>query len=436
MEALRTLTTTGAGDSDLDTLDNWADKLAAEGIWLDGELPVTVPVGGGTPTVTDLRNVLAHYLGLVTVKYKLGEEFNPYDGVDGVVLRHVHRLMSRREVYNDFVGVAQTAGDKTFRVRLFLTPNRAKAKGARRFIGWTQGRTFEFSIKESDAFDATGGLALTRTAGAQARWRIIPAYRVGPDQFSHLPFYREVNRAAQDVTGPDGKTLAMWDDNAAFASTVIGKYSLRIGTAELVKQLEPRYADEDFARELGADGAGGDITDEVTILYAADPYDDERELLTGPLYLKLVNQDVASILARFLYFPTVSEVEALAITRAAVDEAREDLSAQLTDPPDNPNKNGSQATASIEFVRKDDARFSTEAGIMGSKESGAVTVFVPQSAVAVAGALRAADAAGSEALVRRKQKMTLLRIPGVTATSGRGRGNLRNVARSAFGGLF
>jgi hypothetical protein len=432
MEVLRTLNTQGAGDSDLDTLDNWPE-MPAEGIFLDGDLPIVVPGGGGTPTAIDLRNLLASFLGLVSIKYKLGQEFAPYDGVGGDILRNVHRFMTHREVYNDFVGVAQVAGAKTLHVRLFLTPNRQKAKGQRRFIGYTQGRTFEVSIKEADAMQVAGGMAFTRGAG-NATWRIMPAYRVGPDQFSHLPFYREVNRAAQDVSGPDGKVLAVWDDNAPFATTVIGKYRLRLGEHELVRLVEPKYLDEDYARELGSEGA--DITDEVTLFYAADPFDDERELVTGAPYIKLVNQDVASILARFLYFPTITESEALTITSAAVEAAKADLNAQLPEPPSDPRKNGHMAVAPIEFVRRDDARFSTEPGLMASKQSGAVVPFVPKAALSMAAALKQADSSGSEALIRRAQKLRSLRVPGVTTTSGKGAGNLRNAVRTAFGSLF
>jgi hypothetical protein len=430
MEVLRILNTTGAGDADQDTLDNWAE-LPAEGVWLDGELPVTVPGGGGTPNVTDLRNLLAAFLSDFTLKYKLGQEYIPLDSIDGTVLRNIHRLMTHKEVVNDFVSVAQTAGAKTFHVRLFITPNRQKAKGARRFIGWTQGRTIEVSIKEA-AFDTTGGIAFTRTPGANASWRIMPAYRVGPDQFTHLPHYREVNRAAQDVTGPDGKHLAIWDDNAAFSATAIGKYRLQLGAHELVRLVEPKYVDEDYARELGADGA--DITDEVTLFYAADPFDDEAELVTGRPHVKLIAQDVASILARFVYFPTVSENEALVIAEAAAIESGDDLNATLPEPPADASKNGHQSVAPIEFVRRTDARFATVPGLMASKGSRTVTPFIPKAAVAMASALKSTDGTGG--LLRRHQKLTLLRVPGVTNSLGKGVGNLRASGRSAFGGLF
>lgn len=431
MEILRTLNTNGAGDSDLDQLDNWPD-MSAEGIWLDGELPVTVGTGG-TPAVSDLRNVLDYFLGLVSVKYKLGSEFAPYDGVSGSILRNIHRLMTLKEVFNDFVGVVQTTGAKTFRVRLYLTPNRQQARsGKRRLIGPTQGRTFEVSIKEGDALTA-GALNLSRTAAANAVWRIVPEYAVGPDKFSHLPFYREVNRAALDVSGPDGKHLAVWDDNAAFGSTAIGKYRLKLGEHELVRLVEPKYVDQEYARNI--DAGGSDVTDEVTLFYAADPFADERELVTGAPYIKLVNQDVATILARFLYFPSISAADALSIVGAAAVESGDDINAQVDEPADDPHKNGHAAVSPIEFVRRTDARFSTEAGLMASKDARTVTPFVPPSAVAMAHALKGASGSG-EAMARRVQKLRLLRIPGVTTTSGKGVGTIRNAARSAFSSLF
>jgi hypothetical protein len=347
--------------------------------------------------------------------------------VKGSKLRHAHRMMTLKEVWNDFVGVAQTGGAKTFRARLFLTPNRQKSRGRRRFIGATQGATFAIEIEEA-ATIAAGALNLSRTAAGKFVMRVVPAYRVGPDQFSHLPFYRETNRDALDLTGPDGKMLMVWDDNAAFAATQIGKYSLSIGDDELFHQVEPRYVDEEYARMI--DAGGSDATDEVTALYAADPFAPEEELPTGPVNLQLVNQDVPTLKGRFLYLPTVDEAQATQIATEAAALRGEAVNATLPAPASDATTNGSQSVAPIEFIARADARFDSEPGIMATV-GGTAKVFVPQTTQAIANGI------GSKPLVARLQKLTGLRIPGMTSSSGKGRrGAARSVVRAVFASHF
>lgn len=425
MQVLKTLQTNSFGDSDVALLDNWPRGLPAEGLWVDVAMPVAVATPG-TPTAADLRAVLDAFLGVFSLSYGREKQFKPYIGVKGSKLRHAHRAMTMGEVFNDFVGVAQTAGNKTFRARLFLTPNRQKAKGKRRLIGWTQGGTIEVKIEEAAALVA-GALGLTRNGAEACVVRIVPAYRVGPDGFSHLPFYREINRDALDLTGPDGQTIAFWDDNAAFAATAITKYSLRIGDTELIRQVEPKYVDQDYSRLV--DAGGSDFTDEVTLLHVADPYADEREIPTGVPYLTLVNQDVATIKGRFLYLPPYDDSEVTAIVTEAAALRGEAINAVLPEPTTNPSNNGSQSVAPIEFIPRRDARFDTEPGIRADVNGGA-QVFVPAHVPAVARGLPAP-------MIQRYQKVTSLRVPGATSSTGDGRrGTIRDTIRRVFGGLL
>lgn len=431
MERLRQLVTTGAGDSDNDRLNNWRDGMAAEGIWLDLDMPVTVGGGGGTPVAADLVAALDNFLGVVDVSYKLGTEFRPYQGASGAVLRHAHRVMTLREVWNDFVGIAAAGapGAHVWHARVYLTPHRQKAEGRRRLIGPTQGKTFEFRVEEASGAFAGAVLALTRTAAVNANCRIVPAYVAGPDEFSHLPHYREINRNALDVEGPDGTTLAFWDDNAAGGGTAITKYTLRVGDRELVHQLEPTYVMEQYAKNI--DAGGSNFVDTVTPLYMADPMDDEREVPAGPVRFAMVAQDVATIMGRFLYWPPIDEKAAHAIVQAAAVTAGQDVNAQLPEPGDEPEKNGAQATQSLRFVRPGDHRYESEAGLLATRD-GQVTPYVPRAKQAVGEQLKSIN----PALLRRHQKLIGLRIPGGTGTHGKGQGTTRASVRSVFGHLF
>jgi hypothetical protein len=426
-EILRVINTTGAGDTRSDRLNNWPKGLAADGIWLDCTAPVVL-AAPGSPTTADLINVINYFLSLVNVKYRLGAEFQPYMGITGNQLRNVHRLMTMREVFNDFVGVAKLAVAQNFNFRVYMTPNRQKSPSKRRTIGWTQGQTFEVEVTEGAVALVPGALGITRGVG-NFTVRVVPNYKAGPNHFSHLPHYRQVNRAALDVGGPDGTMLAVWDDNAPFATTVIGKHSVRIGDRELVRQVEPRYGDEEYAKNLDAGGA--DITDEVTLFYAADPFADERELPAGAAFVKMVNQDVASLLCRFVYFPTVGENEAREVAIAAADAEGTEVSAQLPEPSPSPEFNGSQATAPLELVTRADARFENKPGIIASKL--AATTYVPASAVSTAGGVKGLAGANG---VRSFQKRLGLLVPGATLTSGKGKGGVRDAIRGAFSRFF
>lgn len=432
MEILRTLVTTGDGDSDNDRLNNWPSRMPAEGIWADVDMPVTVGGAGGVPAIADLVSALNHFLGIFNLTYKLGTEFRPYQGASGSHLRTVHRVMTLREVWNDCVGVAGQGapGAHIWRARVYLTPHRQKAEGRRRLIGWTQGKTIEVTTQEQAGAFVAPVLVLSRTAGVNFNLRIIPAYVKGEDQFSHLPFYREVNRSALDVEGPDGTTLAFYDDNAPAATTAITNHSIKVGETELVRQVTPTLVREQYAKNI--DAGGSNIDDTNTPLYMADPFDDERDLPAGPISFKMVAQDVATVMGRFIYWPTISEQDAHALVKAAAMESRSDVSGQLPDPGDDPGKNGAQASASIIFRRRDDQRFTSELGLVSDRDGTEVAPFVPREKQLAGETMKGVN----PALLRRFQKLQELKMPGATRTNGKGYGTLRESIRGVFGHLF
>lgn len=424
MQILRTLQTAGAGDGDVVMLDNWPRDHAADGFWLDLEMPVVLGAPG-SPTTSDLKNLLDYFLGEFSIKYGMEGQYKPLIAVLGSKLRNLHRLMTHREVFNDFVGVAKLAVAQTFRARLYITPNRQKARGRKRVIGFSQGRTMEFEVKEAAALVA-GALAITRGAGPFVL-RIVPAWRPGAgDGFSHLPHYREINRDALDLLGPDGKTLAFWDDNAAFSATAIGKHTVKVGARSIVTLVEPKYVDENYAREI--DQGGSDITDEVTLLHYADPFAPEEEIPTGPVLLELVNQDVATIKGRFVYLPSIGPGEAHKIVDEAAQIRGGDVAGTLPAPTNQPGLNGDAATAPIEFVGGTDGRFNAVPAIRSV--AGQVAPFIPGQAVAAGRGL-------GGALARVHQKLVSLRVPGQTDTLGRGvRGPGRDAIRASFRSMF
>lgn len=425
MQLLRTLRTADAGDSDDDLLDNWPKGQAAVALDLDLDLPVTVgKVGGYTPTAADLAAILKYFLGVVSLSYGAKAQHKPYQGISGDKLRRFERIMSQAEVYNDFVGVAQTAAAHVLHARVRLHVNRKLAKGVRRFIGWTQGRTIKLDIREGAAFPAQGAALLSRTAGVDFVCRVMPVYRIGPDQFTHFPYYREVNRAAQDATLPDGRPLAVWDDNAAADATAIGKFSLFIGEAQLHRQLEPKYVTRDFRGRI--DAGGSDFTDEVTPLYVADPFEDEVKLPVGVPNVQLLAQDVATIQARWFGFPVVNESDAATIVAEAAEARGETVTGTIPVVPSNPDDNGHVSVSPIEMVGAQSMRSGLVPGLMADRD-GTVSVHVPEHAQAVA------KAAGNKSLAARVEKVNALAIPGTHSTNGASvGGKARTVVRGMF----
>lgn len=429
MEVLRTLQTQVANDTDTQQLDNWARGLPADGLYVQAEMPVTVGTAG-TPALSDLKNLLDYFMARFSLSYGDARQYKPYQAVPGHILRNIHRLMTASEVWSDFVGVAQTTGAKTFRARLFVTPQRQKSESsgaAPRRIGWTQGRLIEVKNDEGAALTA-GALNLSRTAGSPCLIKIIPRYAVGDDAWSHFPHYREVNRNALDLQGPDGLMLAFWDDNAAFASTALGKYSLRLGDIDIIRLMEPSFFYVDYARLL--DVGAPNISDEETLLWAADPFAPDEQLVPGAPYFKLVTQDVAQLKGRFLYYPAVSGDEAKAVVQQVAMARNENVVATLPEPPNNPANNGVAASAPLRIVPQSDERYEGATGVRAGPNLVA-DVHVPAKVTGQARALASISAAEQ----RKYAKQVSLRVPGATQSNGRGHTNdLRRKVREQTGG--
>jgi hypothetical protein len=414
--------TSEAGDSDDALTDNWPKGQAARAVDLDCDWPVTVgKVGGYTPVAADLAALADYFLNVFSLAYGDKAQHKPYEAVTGNKLRRFLRIMEGVEVYNDFVGVAKAQAAHVLHCRIRLAINRKWAKGLKRVIGSTQGRTLKFDVREGNAFPAQGAALLSRTAGVDAVIRVIPVYTKGGDKFAHFPFYREVNRAAQDVTFPDGTPYAIWDDNAKADNTAIAKYDLRIGEQHLHRLLEPTYPTRDFRENL--DAGGSDFTDEVTPFYVADPFEDLKKLPTGVPNVQLVAQDVAMVMGRCLYQPPIGD-EASSIVAEAAAARKEVVTGRTVNAPTDPEDNGSAATADIEFIGAADGRAATVSGLRADRD-GNVAVFVPEAIQSLG---RAAPSMAASV-----EKVAALSTPGTHGTNGR---SLGNVARSRIRGVF
>jgi len=427
MKLLRTMNTNAGGDSDEALLDNWPKGQAAVALDLDIDMPVTVgQVGGHTFTAADLLALVSYFLAVFTLSYGEKAHHQPYIGINGGKLRRFQSEMLQTECQNDFVGVLKAAAPQILKVRIRLAVNRKLAKGLKRFIGWTQGRTIKLETREGAAntFPAQGAAVLSRTVGVNCVIRVIPVYAKAGDIFSHFPHYREVNRAAQDASLPDGKPLVVWDDNAAADATAIGNYTMKVGAETFHLLLPPRYIAEDFRHAI--DAGGSDFTDEVTPLFVAPFFEDERKLPTGILNIQMAAQDVAVLQARALYFPTIKDTEASTITAEAAEARNETVVATIANPANEQSDNGHTATAAIEFIGAGDPRQAVTSGLIADVK-GNVTVHVPAHVAAMAAGAK------NDAIVARLEKVTALAVPGSTATSG---ASNQNTVRALVRGKF
>lgn len=441
MEILRTLNLTQAGDAKEAVLDNWARDMDADGIVFDLEMPVTVGAVGGTPAVADLVAALKYFLGTVNLYYGANQQYRPLEGADGVDLRRWHRGANLNEVPNDFVGVAAKGapGAQVWKARVVYALRHPTMRGRQKRVGWVQGRSVYVKVQEANAIAGaviTGGI--TRTGGATAKVALKPLYRVNAGKrspWSPFPTFRRIVKAELDLLGPDGLTLLCYDENAAYAATALTKYSLRIGDRELIRQVTPETVYDEWGRTI--DAGGSDLSDDVTLVYAADPYGDIEEAPHGQVYLKLVTQDVASLKLGFWHYPDIGESESKDAAVTTATRLNQPVLGSVPEVKDTADY-GAPSTQPIEFVGPGDARFAKGAGVIATPD-GETMLSIPPYEVETAGAIIGATPAPSRPLMAKLlQKRTAMRVPGAIRTSGKGRGGAlgRQGIRGVFGRFF
>jgi hypothetical protein len=423
MELLKTLNIANPSTGGNQVLDNWQQNKSADALVLDCAFPVTVGTGG-TPTVADLVNLVTYFLGTVNLRYGPSQQYAAFEGITGADLRDLSRVLTQRELWNDFVGVAQTTGAKTWNARIylptFLERSQTNIRRKRR-IGSAQGRTVKWEITEGAALTA-GALNLTRTALANATYNMRVQYRLGgaKQTWCPIPAFRKLDLPQRDITGPDGLMLAVMDANAAAASTAIQKGSVFIGGNEVVRQAEPRYASAAYSRQLDAGSA--DVTDTYTMLYAVDPCSDFDAAQPGAARVALVNQDVTTLKLRYVFLPDIGAGDEL-MTGIRTVAASLGTPVNATLPKNDGAENGQQAVSPVEFYDPTDARYHDTSGIIATP-GGQLSLYVAEADKrAAAGFVAAAPAASKDMVSKHVRKAVKLKVPGALDTSGNGRGS-------------
>lgn len=433
MELLNSLSTGGAGATDNLVLANWREGMQAQCLRLRLHMPVVVGTAG-TPTLTDVKNLLAYFLGSFTLRYGPSQDLIAYNAVPGNEVLSVYRYIFQDVPWNDWVGVAQTTGAKTFNLELAVPFDMPGFDGLQRRPGWTQGRTIRLEVVEGVTALTAGALALTRGAG-NATIDVIPDYIPGSDDWAPILTYARINSPRLDAVGPAGTCVGAWDDNAAQSATVITKFRLYLGTAEINSNVVPSNV---WSRwESYVDQGGSDVSDTVTLLYVVDPWANIDEIPSGAVTFLLNNQDIATIHLRVLMYPDLTDSQADGATEFASRVKGQPVNASTKDPETKSPDKGSASHRPMTFHTSDSSAFYTRSGLVGAGGGKAPQTYVsPNDAHSAATAIGAAHSigAGSQAAGAATGKM-LSRIPGGITSEGKGRASRHSAVKGVTGGI-
>ncbi len=427
MEILGSLSLAAANSNDQFRCQSWKRDTVAAGVMLDCSLPVNVTTTL-TPTTADLILLLKYFLAVCSLSYGPSQEFRAFEGIDGGELRNIQRAMTLKEVPNTFVGTATGTGQKTFNAKITYWFSPVYASGRPKWLGGDICQTFKLELQEGTTFPTFSGGASARGAGA-CIITVVPIYRPGSSSkaLMHPPNYRRINQSKLDLETPEGLVYLLWDDNAAYASTAIGKYSVTMGDDQVLVNVPPNYMNDEYAQFI--DAGGSNISDLETILYAAPVFDDIERWPHGKAYLKLISQDVATLKARAIFWPEMTESDA---DRFASHIGRTRGQAVLLSTSEAIHADadaGYSATAPIEVVTSDDNAFHTKSGLIASA-NGETALSIPQTTTAaVAGVVSAAHGGSKEAAATKAVHSVSRTVPGAVDT----RGNRRGSAKAAAG---
>ena len=442
MELLNSLFTGAAGGTDNLVLTNWRQGMQATGLRLRGRLPIAIGAGG-TPTLTDLYNVVAYFLGSFTLRYGPNQEILAYDGVPGNELMNVYRAVFQDVPYNDlgtvgtsFVGNAQTTGNKTLTVDVEVPFVHPQHYGTQRRPGWTQGRSMRLELVEGATL-TPGSLTITRQSAVNAQWDVIPLYRPGEDQWSPILAYRRINSQRLDAVGPPGVPVAVWDDNAAGISTSITKFRLFVGANEVHSNIVPANIWAEWLSYIDQGGSDMFLT-HGTPLYVTDPTEDVDELPHGPITITLNNQDVAQLKIRILYYPDLGETAHDSALEYVARTKGRSINASVADPSNTDSDFGSASTRPVKLIDSSDARFYQRSGMHVHANGTKQAHLSPTDVAGIAAASAVSQKAGAgDTAAQLGAKRTLLKVPGAVGWDGHSRGGeTRKAGVKGFVGSF
>jgi hypothetical protein len=421
MEILGSMSTAAANGNDSFRMDNVRDGMALEGIMLDCQMPVNVTTTL-TPTAADLAALLKYFLAQFSIAYGPSQEFKACEGISGDEVRTIFRFLAFKEVTNNFVGTATGTGQKVLGAQLIYLFAPPYHEGRRKLPGSDVCKTIRLDVSEGNTFPTLSGGASVRGAGAFTM-AIVPMYRKQKTgTLIHLPWYRRINQSRLDVETPEGLVIAAWDDNAAFASTAIGKYLVRAGDDEVDTNIPPSYVNAAFSALI--DAGGSNPVDSETLLYFADPFEHIERWPHGRVYIKLVSQDVPTIKLRTIFYPEMTEDHRDAFGKHIAGKKGRPLLV-TTPPPENVDAHpGAAAIGPHELVFADDNRFQTEPGVIATHD-GKTHLSIPKHVSDAVHAVVGQSHPGSHEAVRSHAIHSLAkRVAGSVDTRGNRRGGV------------
>jgi hypothetical protein len=414
MHRLGTLTLGNLGSNDAFILKNVKKGKRIRCIKLRLHAPIVV-ANAIAAVAADLNRLLQHFFAGVKLSHGPERKLIAIDGIDGGELRTLQRFMTQNEVPNDFVGTTPTAAAHTFEATLAYYFAPTWQKGVKRYPGSSQVANMEIEVNESNTDVAAGGLGLTRGVG-NATIDVIVEYLPGPDKVAPVISYRKLDQARLDVQGPDGLTLAMFDNNAAHDATAIGDYNFSVGAEQVIFSVKPKEIGQLWREQL--DAGGSDPLDTVTLTYSVDPQADTETWPTGPAKLELLNQDVATQKARVLYYPHDGEAteRKKAEDIATRNETTVLLERELPTHPDAVP--GAAAFMPATIRTPGDNAFRSAAGLMAPPQGTAQVVVPDHLRQQLAAGVRAASVDAQPSVAGRLANQLAMRIPGALSSMG------------------
>lgn len=436
MKTGNSLSTVGPGlSADLDLTDAPA-KSQFDGLNLKIKYPFTVTTAPVTGDVALLTKIINAAIGSLTLEHgPKGRRSNAYNAAKGEEIENAHRYAMRNMPPNNIVGTVFAVGAQVGEVTLQLPFFVRWLRGERKRPGTSQVRAMKLKIVEAALVAHTN---VARTAGAQVVREVEFLNRPGPDIHAQILTLTREQSPKKNTTGPDGLTVGAWLVNSKAADTTLKAFKVMVGGV-LVHDLQTPAGLAAAFDEEHQDVGGGTITDTVTPIYFATDNEEIDELVHGPVEFEMSEQDIASVQLHVLHYPALSEAEA---KQETIDEANTKQTPVLMTLLERSAfaHPGAAAVANRRPVTPSDARFVSEPGLVATVGAQDAQPSVPAHIIGAteqgARAVASQGAHVADAFARRIQKLTAMKTPGVTTTTGKGLGSIRTTIRGAFRGAF